>query len=221
MSASLPWVLMRWLATHLVLVSLALFALAAFPVFGWIEVPALVQWEAAAERERVSPSTEVVSTPARPAASEGPRFKPVEQAAAPVVTPPAERFPSAPRLAEPVPPAFAAVPGFRPPALVPITEQPAPSRDELVQQARRAFWNGEFEAAETAYVDLLARFPGDADLFGELGNLYRAMGRPEQARDAYYAAGVRLKAAGEREKLKVIRDLFEAEGDRRVSELSP
>lgn len=220
MSASLPWVLMRWLATHLVLVSLVLFVLAAFPVFGWIEVPALVQWEAAAQHERVGPSTEVVSAPPRPV-SEGPRFKPVEEAAAPVVLPPDQRIPSVPRLAEPVPPPFAAVPGFRPPALVPITEQPAPSRDELVQQARRAFWNGEFEAAETAYVDLLARFPGDADLFGELGNLYRAMGRPEQARDAYYAAGVRLKAAGEREKLKVIRDLFEAEGDERVSELSP
>ena len=113
------------------------------------------------------------------------------------------------------------VPGFRPPGLVPLTEQPEPTRNELVQQARRVFWNGEFEAAEKVYMDVLARFPGDPDLFGELGNLYRAMGRPEQARDAYYAAAVRLKAAGEREKLTVIRDLLEAEGDSRVSELGP
>lgn len=212
MSASLPWIFMRWLATHLVLIALLLFVLAAFPVFGWIEVPALVQWRSApssmkATGAQAPPAGAVAQAPA------GPRFKPVEETLPPAVRPPPVTLAA--------PPAVAPIPGFRPPGLVPLTEQTAPTRDELVQQARRLFWNGEFEAAETAYMELLARFPGDADLFGELGNLYRGMGRPDQARDAYYAAAVRLKAVGELEKLKVIRDLFDAEGDERVTELTP
>jgi hypothetical protein len=213
MNASLPWVFMRWLATHLVLLALIGFALAAIPVFGWVEVPALVRWDTG-PTTRTDPLAPAAPPAAARQESERPRFKPVEEVSAPVLPPP-----SPPRAAAPSPTAVARAPGFRPPGLVPLTEQPAPTRDELVQQARRVFWNGEFEAAENAYMELLTRFPGDADLFGELGNLYRAMGKPEQARDAYYAAGVRLKAAGEREKLKVIRDLFEAEGDERVTEL--
>lgn len=212
MSASLPWIFMRWLATHLVLIALLLFVLAAFPVFGWIEVPALVQWSSAPS-SMTAPGAQAPPAGAVAQASAGPRFKPVEEILSPAVRPPP--------VALAAPPAVAPIPGFRPPGLVPLTEQIAPTRDELVQQARRLFWNGEFEAAETAYMELLARFPGDADLFGELGNLYRGMGRPDQARDAYYAAGVRLKAVGELEKLKVIRDLFDAEGDERATELTP
>jgi hypothetical protein len=207
MSASLPWIFMRWLATHLVLIALMLFALAAFPVFGWVEVPALLQWTSASSPKTV-PSAQGPPAANAPQVSAGPRFKPVEEKPAPVVPP-------AP------PPLAAPVPGFRPPGLVPLTQQAAPSRDERVQQARRLFWNGEFEAAETAYMELVTRFPSDADLFGELGNLYRGMGRPEQARDAYYAAGLRLKAVGELEKLKLVRDLLDAEGDARVTELTP
>jgi hypothetical protein len=213
MSASLPWIFMRWLATHLVLISLMLFALAAVPVFGWVEVPALVQWTPAhsSKTAQVAQAPPVATVPQ---ASAGPRFKPAEEIVVPAIRPPSPLVLAAPA-------AVPSVPGFRPPGLVPLTEQTAPTRDELVQQARRLYWNGEFEAAETAYVELLARFPGDADLFGELGNLYRGMGRPDQARDAYYAAGLRLKAVGELEKLKVIRDLFDAEGDARVTELTP
>ena len=221
MGPSLPWIFLRWLATHLVIVSLLLFAVAALPVFGWIEVPALAQWEAPVPPGAASQPARQPLSPATPPVPEGPRFKPVEESSASVVPPPTERRPVQQFGPERAPAAAAPAPGFRPPGLEPINGQPEPTREALVQQARRVFWNGEFEAAETAYMDLLARFPGDADLFGELGNLYRAMGRPEQARDAYYAAGLRLKAAGEREKLEVIRDLFEAEGDERVSELGP
>lgn len=73
------------------------------------------------------------------------------------------------------------------------------TRDEFVQRARRAYWNGDFEAAEAAYMEMLSAYPGDADAFGELGNLYQSMGRSAQALDAYYEAGLRLKA-GEAEK---------------------
>ena len=93
------------------------------------------------------------------------------------------------------------------------------TRDEFVQQARRAYWNGDFEAAEAAYMEMLLVFPGDADAFGELGNLYQSMGRPAQALDAYFEAGLRLKAEGNGEKLQQIIELMQKEGDGRGDQL--
>ena len=110
--------------------------------------------------------------------------------------------------------------GFRPEAYAPQLSF-EPSREELIQDARRAFWNGDFEGAEAAYVTILTLHPGDADTFGELGNLYQSMGKPEQALDAYYEAAVRLKAVGEEEKLSKIIVLLEKSGDSRVASLRP
>lgn len=98
---------------------------------------------------------------------------------------------------------------------------PEPGREELVQDARRAFWNGDFEAAEAAYLGLLSRLPGDADAFGELGNLYQQMGKPQQALDAYYEAAIRLKASGRDEKFNKIIALLEKRGDPRAQSLRP
>ena len=82
-------------------------------------------------------------------------------------------------------------------------------RDVLVQEARRAFWNGDFEGAEAAYFTLISQHPDDADAFGELGNLYQSMGKPSEALDAYYAAAERLRASGMREKLSEVIDLLD------------
>ena len=99
---------------------------------------------------------------------------------------------------------------FRPPrAATESSRPPWSDREALVQQARRAFWNGDFEGAETAYVTLISQYPDDADAFGELGNLYQSMGKPAEALDAYYAAAVRLRALGEREKLSEVIDLLD------------
>ncbi|MCB0058279.1 MAG: hypothetical protein KDE45_14685 [Caldilineaceae bacterium] len=94
------------------------------------------------------------------------------------------------------------------------------SREASLQRARRAFWDGEFEAAEAAYMDLVAVYPEDADLFGELGNLYEAMGQEALALDAYYEAGVRLKRGDFREKLDKVIEIFEKKGDDRYRDLS-
>jgi hypothetical protein len=112
--------------------------------------------------------------------------------------------------------------GFRPPGFLP-TEPAAtvPSHDELIQQARRAFWNGDFEGAEAAYMTVLSQYPGDPDVFGELGNLYQSMGKPQQALDAYFEAAVRLKAQGDESKLNKIIVLLEEQGDPRGSSLRP
>ena len=97
---------------------------------------------------------------------------------------------------------------------------PSPlSRQDYLQQARRAFWNGEFESAEIAYMALIGEYPADADAFGELGNLYKAMDRPAEALDAYYAAGLRLKAAGDPGRLQQVIDILREEKDDRVADL--
>lgn len=87
-----------------------------------------------------------------------------------------------------------------------------PSREDIVQNARRAFWNGDFEAAEAGYMDAITRYPDDPDLFGELGNLYHSMGRRERAMDAFYESALRLRAKGELEKLSEVIDLLESQG---------
>ena len=51
------------------------------------------------------------------------------------------------------------------------------------------------------------------------GNLYQSMGRPAQALDAYFEAGLRLKAEGNREKLQQIIELMQKEGDGRGDQL--
>jgi tetratricopeptide (TPR) repeat protein len=82
----------------------------------------------------------------------------------------------------------------------------------MVQTARRAFWNGDLEAAEAAYIEAIARYPDDPDLFGELGNLYVSMGRRQRALDAFYESALRLRATGESEKLSEVIDLLESHG---------
>lgn len=87
-----------------------------------------------------------------------------------------------------------------------------PDRASMVQTARRAFWNGDLEAAEAAYMDAIARYPDDPDLFGELGNLYVSIGRQQRALDAFYESALRLRAKGELEKLSEVIDLLEYHG---------
>jgi hypothetical protein len=98
---------------------------------------------------------------------------------------------------------------FRPPAAG-GTPSGSPNREDLVQTARRAFWNGDFEAAETAYMNAIMRYPDDADLFGELGNLYDAMGQRKRSLDAFYEAALRLRAEGKLNKLSEVMDLLES-----------
>ena len=111
--------------------------------------------------------------------------------------------------------------GFRPPTEETESAAGGMTREDYVQKARRAFWNGEFEAAEAAYMALVSRYPADADAFGELGNLYQSMGKPQRAMDAYFEAAVRLKAAGKTDKLKEVMELLTREGDPRADQLRP
>lgn len=123
--------------------------------------------------------------------------------------------------------------GFRPAPRAPDTAEPGtsapgpagraavPGRDDYLQRARRAFWDGNYLTAEAVYVEMIGRFPGDADAFGELGNLYHTLGRHREAREALYEAGLRLKLAGETDRLRDVVEFLETTGDPRVEHLRP
>ena len=70
--------------------------------------------------------------------------------------------------------------------------------EQLRQAARQAFWNKNLDAAVLNYMALLETdAAGDADIHGELGNVYYAAGRWQEAGSAYYEAAVRLLDRGE------------------------
>ncbi len=88
--------------------------------------------------------------------------------------------------------------------------------DALLKRARTAFWDGRPEKAEALYLRYLQMRPDDANGFGELGNLYQSMGRTQDALDAYYEAGVRLRAEGDRKQLARVIEWLEKAGDPRA-----
>ena len=100
-----------------------------------------------------------------------------------------------------------AQPATEPPAVV-ASPEPAPEagdeegdlarqEQELLRQARQAYWQRNYEEAEAAYRKLLEISPDNPDLYGELGNLYYATGKWKLAGDAYYQASTRLLQSGQ------------------------
>lgn len=213
-----------WVASHGIAITLAVFVIVGLNLAGLTpEPPSLATYPTDAPDTRSNP----VSREPRPPA---PR-----EASAPVV-PAAEqgraKVTSAPRLiggSIPVRPdprrhaaaGAASADGFRPPALAGEAVPEAATLAALQQNARRAFWNGDFETAERTYMEALTRFPNDADTFGELGNLYLAMGRRQPAMDAFHAAAIRLKSNGDQERVNEIIKILDKEGDPRTLELGP
>jgi hypothetical protein len=68
---------------------------------------------------------------------------------------------------------------------------------ELLNQARQAYWQRHYDDAVVAYKKLLRMNPENPDLYGELGNLYYTMGAWELAGEAYYQASQRLLKTGQ------------------------
>ena len=240
MPVNLFSVAFAWLATHLVALSLLGFLVAGLFVSGLVDAPgnASVQQKkmhtAPSQQRLETPPVSVPGTePSGPGVGQPDAVESVPQGDSRHDAMDEQRTRQPPRmiggslpiyreegdLSSSPDPTRAADKAFRPAADDPGTDPVSMTRDDYVQQARRAFWNGEFEAAEAAYMALLTQYPADADAFGELGNLYHSMGKPARALDAHYEAAVRLKAAGESEKFKEVMELLASEGDPRVDQL--
>jgi tetratricopeptide (TPR) repeat protein len=123
--------------------------------------------------------------------TEAPVEEPAEEAAA--VEMPEEAAPEAP--AEEAP---AEEPAVEIAAVVPqeaeasIRPRKTANPYRLLAAAREAFWKRDYARAETSYRELIALEPDNPDGYGELGNMYFAQGKWEQAAEAYYDAGTRL-----------------------------
>lgn len=215
-----------WLASHLVALSLLGFLIAGLYVFGLIggsdtltDVPPRVSTEAATadSAEGSAAQTAASSDPATAAGR-----SPQGQAPSPRLiggSLPIHGQADAPG-AQSGPVVSGDADGFRPPEQGSLPAVSSMTREDYLQQARRAFWNGEFEAAEAGYMAMISAYPADADGFGELGNLYQSMGKSERALDAYYEAAVRLKASGEQERFRELAKLLADEGDPRADQLT-
>ena len=242
MPGSLLTMFLGWLATHLVALTALLFLLVWLVLSGTLAVPGYWTQVSQSRHGQAVPSavSPVESTvpknavaAAQPAAvvtspptSRPPPAAPVESiakdaAAARPADGASEPVRSQPRMIGGTIPLYGdSTGGFRPPASTPMPST-IPGYDDLVQQARRSFWNGDFEAAERTYMDIVERYPDDVDVYGELGNLYIAMGKNALALDAYFEAGLRLKAIGERGRLVEVAEILKKNGDDRGLQLNP
>lgn len=154
---------------------------------------------------------QVEATPAAPPAPGMASDDVTGQLAAPVqdiaaAAPPAETVPDS----EPEP-AVTEMP------LAPPGDSTGKTANELLAAAREAYWLHNYELAETHYQQLIQLEPGNPDGYGELANMYFALGQWEEAAAAYYAAGVRFVKDGmvaeARQMVDVIRGLNGAQAD--------
>ncbi len=85
--------------------------------------------------------------------------------------------------------------------------------------ARNAYWDGDTRTAEALYRRLTEAYPFEADLWGELGNLYYSSGRTLLAGDSYLTAGRVALQAGNAEQAKVIVEVLQGFAPTKAAEL--
>ena len=74
-----------------------------------------------------------------------------------------------------------------------VTASAAPKAStSTLTTARRAAWLGRYDEAISHYRTLAASEPENADVWGEMGNVYLSMGHWQQAAEAYYEAAITL-----------------------------
>ena len=64
----------------------------------------------------------------------------------------------------------------------------AATQDEMLQQARQAYWDKEYTLSIEIYRSLIGQNPENPDYRGELGNIYYAMNDYPNASDLFYQA---------------------------------
>ncbi len=75
----------------------------------------------------------------------------------------------------------------------------AASSDDIqarLTEARQAYWNRDLTGAEARYKGLVNDAPDNADIKGELGNLYYTQRRYSEAAEYYHKAGLQLISDG-------------------------
>lgn len=70
----------------------------------------------------------------------------------------------------------------------------------LLAQARQAFHYRDYPTSIASYQQLIAQTPDNFDAYGELGNVYYALGKEQEAAAAYYEAAAIFIRFGKRER---------------------
>ncbi len=121
---------------------------------------------------------------------------------------------SEPTVAEPTAPATPVAP--------PVSTQPEPTADPApaseatpstgndqayeqgLNAARRAYWQGDMQAAIAQYRKMLAQYPEDESLNGELGNIYYMTGDRENAARHLEKAGMAALQSGKPQQAQML-----------------
>lgn len=76
------------------------------------------------------------------------------------------------------------------------SQTPAADIQSRLTQARQTYWNRDLVKAETLYKSLVSEAPTNADIKGELGNLYFSQRRMVEAAEMYHQTGLQLISNG-------------------------
>ncbi|MGD2117633.1 MAG: hypothetical protein PVG66_04680 [Chromatiales bacterium] len=97
---------------------------------------------------------------------------------------------------------------FRDPLQDSSAEISSPAAEELLQQARRAYWNDDLQTAKSLYQDYIRQHPNSPDGYGELGNLLSTQGELSSAADMYRQAADLLMQQGKQEQAEQLRQVL-------------
>ena len=86
------------------------------------------------------------------------------------------------------------------PSVIPATSLPVTAGNNTLDallQARQVFWSRDLASAEEHYQELLQQNPAVVEAWGELGNIYYARAKWQQAAEAYAEAAMQLLEQGQ------------------------
>jgi len=111
------------------------------------------------------------------------------------------------------------------PTAQPVTPAPAPAAkpatnlESRQKQARQAYWSRDMAGAEARYKGLVNDFPDNADIKGELGNLYYAQRRNSEAAEMYHQAGLQLIKDGNPQQVMLLIGVLQAIAPAKATDL--
>lgn len=104
--------------------------------------------------------------------------------------------------------------------ILPVKDSDSSSENELLISARTAFNRGDMILSEKKYMELASLANDDADVYGELGNVYYAQGKWDKAGQAYYDAATRLISEGNTEQVAYLHRVIQGLSAEHAEKLS-
>ncbi|AXX98691.1 tetratricopeptide repeat protein [Profundibacter amoris] len=97
--------------------------------------------------------------------------------------------------------------------------KPAINLESRLKEARQTYWSRDMAGAEARYKGLINDFPDNADIKGELGNLYYAQRRNSEAAEMYHQAGVQLIKDGNTQQVMLLIGVLQAIAPAKAADL--